>query len=165
MYLLILLWRHVQLPVLQMQRIILQRSRLRLSCGVCPFYSLPKPFLSVLTKRCRVVKLYGTLPFHPLQTAFSWLTWCFRLIILKIKQTETKSNPSIQVFKAADLEFYIPRLETNLTLTSHQGLGLHLVQQGIPVPYYGNSKMQLQVRSSSLGNSSTLPFAIHGAFS
>lgn len=37
---------------------------------VCPFYSLPEPFLSVLTKRCRVVKLYGTLPFHPLQPAF-----------------------------------------------------------------------------------------------
>lgn len=132
---------------------------------VCPFYSLPEPFLSVLTKRCRVVKLYWTFPFLPLQTAFSRLIWCCKLIILKIKQTETKSNPSIQVYEAADPEFYIPRLETNLTLTSHQGLGLHLVQQGIPVPCYGNSKIQLQVRSSNLGNSSTLPFAIHGAFS
>lgn len=161
MYLLILLWRHVQLPVLQMQRIILQRSRLRFSCGTAPFTVYPSPF-SLSWQRD--VKLYGTLP-STSDRFLPWLIWCCRLIVLKIKQTETKSNPSIQVYEAADPEFYIPRLETNLTLTSHQGLGLHLVQQGIPVPYYGNSKMQLQVRSSILGNSSTLPFAIHGAFS
>lgn len=72
-----------------------------------------------------------------------------------------KSNPSIQVYEAAGPEFYIPRL----LFTGHPSLGLHLVQQDIPVPYYGNSKMQLHVRSSNLGNSPTLPFAIHGAFS
>lgn len=72
-----------------------------------------------------------------------------------------KSNPSIQVYEAAGPEFYILRLETNLTLTSY----LSLVQQDISVPYYGNSKMQLQVRSSNLENSPTLSFAIHGAFS
>lgn len=76
-----------------------------------------------------------------------------------------KSNPSIQVYEAAGPEFYIPRLETNLTLPSHLSLGLHLGQHGIALPYYANSKMQLQVRPSNLGNSSTLPFAIHGAFS
>lgn len=52
-----------------------------------------------------------------------------------------KSNPSIQVYEAAGPEFYIPRLETNLALSSHLSLGLHLVQQDIPVPYYGNSKL------------------------